>query len=424
MRLGDAGDPPRSILRKPAQLHQQVDGRGHLSAGDVDWQFDIRHQRQRFQPHQGVPGAARVHGGQAPRVPGQHRLDHVERLAPPHLAHHNAVGPHPQRGPKQIADRQRPAAPGIGLLRFEVERVRLPQLQFGTVFDDHDPLFFRNRRRQGVEQRRLPRAGSARDHHVLVQSHAKFQELPRLGGQALQLHQVRQVHHLARKFANGEVGPLAGTRRNDRMHPRPVRQAGVQHGAFRVDLPAHVLGHVVHRRQQCVFTLESRWRRLQAPPPFDVHSTAPIHHHLADGGVVQVRLDRRQKERQARFEDALSCHVPPAASSDSRLFTTHRPRESPTGSRHHQSADVLPASPRPSCASDPNELPPPRSQTGRRQPQARATSRAHLECLPQTPTVTTPGPARLGRTIAVRPHAPVFPLSPGRCPSPGPPLKP
>ena len=54
------------------------------------------------------------------------------------------------------------------------------------------------------------------------------------------------------------------------MHARPVGQPGVEHRPLFVDLAAHVLGHVVDRRQQGVFAGEPGVGVFELPAAFDV----------------------------------------------------------------------------------------------------------------------------------------------------------
>ena len=76
------------------------------------------HQRERLDAAEGVRRRVRVHGRQGAVVPGVERLEHVERLGPAHLPHHDPVRPHPERVHDELPDRHL-AAP------LEVRRARL-----------------------------------------------------------------------------------------------------------------------------------------------------------------------------------------------------------------------------------------------------------------------------------------------------------
>ena len=88
-------------------------------------------------------------------MPGVHRLQHVQRFAAPHFAHHDAFRPHAQRITHQIANDDLAAAVGQCRRGFHAYHVLLMQLKFGCIFDRANALILRNKRRDNVEQCRL-----------------------------------------------------------------------------------------------------------------------------------------------------------------------------------------------------------------------------------------------------------------------------
>ena len=103
--------------------------RRHLRAGDVHRQPDVAHHAERFQANGGVARRVGVHRAERPGVAGEHRLDQIQRLAATDFADHDPVGPHAERIDEQIANRHLAAAVGPRRLGFEIDRVRLMELQ-------------------------------------------------------------------------------------------------------------------------------------------------------------------------------------------------------------------------------------------------------------------------------------------------------
>src|SRR5262249_46243810 len=60
--LGDVGDPPGAVP-EPAEVHDEVDGRGHLLTDGPDRQVGAGHQPQRLEAARGGPRRARVSRG-------------------------------------------------------------------------------------------------------------------------------------------------------------------------------------------------------------------------------------------------------------------------------------------------------------------------------------------------------------------------
>ena len=69
---------------------------------------------------------------------GVHRLQHVEGFGAAHLADDDAVRPHAQRVAHQVALVDLARALDVGRPRFQLDDVRLLQLQLGRVLDGDD----------------------------------------------------------------------------------------------------------------------------------------------------------------------------------------------------------------------------------------------------------------------------------------------
>src|SRR5262245_27219778 len=95
------------------------------------------------------------------------RLQQVKRLAATYLANDDAVGTMTQRGPQQVATRDRGRirlrAPGL-----EPDHVRVRELEFGGVLNEDDAVRAWKQPRERIEQRRLSRPSAAADQDVVV----------------------------------------------------------------------------------------------------------------------------------------------------------------------------------------------------------------------------------------------------------------
>ena len=108
---------------------------------------------------------------------GVHRLKHVQGLGATDLADHDPVGPHAQRVPDQVADRDLSLALDVRRPGLQADAVRLLELELGRVLDRQDPLVVRDERGDHVERRGLPGARPARDQDVDAAADARLQEL-------------------------------------------------------------------------------------------------------------------------------------------------------------------------------------------------------------------------------------------------------
>ena len=150
---------------------------------------------------------------------GIHRLEHVQRLAATHLADHDPVGTHAQGIADKIPDRHGPSAFDIGRSGFEGYNMFLPQLQFGSVFDRHDSLIRRNKRRQYVQRGGFSGAGSPGNYDIQFPFHAGFQQIRHLLRQRIHIDQIVNLEGIAGKFPDGQRGSGQGQRWNNRVDP-------------------------------------------------------------------------------------------------------------------------------------------------------------------------------------------------------------
>ena len=168
LHAGDLGDR-RHLARAVGHardLHDDVDGRGDLLAHGAVGDVQVRHRDHRVETIQRVARAVGVDRRQAAVVAGVHRLEHVQRFLAADLADDDAVGTHTEGVDHQLPLPDGALAFDVRRPRLEPHRVPLPQRQFRRVLDRDDALALRDEARERVEQRRLARAGAARDDDV------------------------------------------------------------------------------------------------------------------------------------------------------------------------------------------------------------------------------------------------------------------
>ena len=136
-------------------MDDEVEGGGDLLPDGLDGQVVAGHQHHGLHARERVARRVRVDRGQRPVVARVHRLQHVQGLGPADLADDDPIRPHAQRIAHQIADRYLALALDVLGPRLQAQDVALVELELGCVLDRHDPLRVGDRRREGVEQRRL-----------------------------------------------------------------------------------------------------------------------------------------------------------------------------------------------------------------------------------------------------------------------------
>ena len=178
--LGDVADPSRAV-DEARDLHEEVEGAGHLLADRAQRQVDARREHEGLEAAERVARRVRVDRRQRALVAGVHRLEHVQRLGATDLADDDPVGAHSQGVADELADAHLSLALDVGRAGLEREDVILLKLELGRILDRDDALVVRHERRQGVERRRLAGSGTARDENVELPLDARCEEVRRLG---------------------------------------------------------------------------------------------------------------------------------------------------------------------------------------------------------------------------------------------------
>ena len=104
------------------------------------------------------------------------------------------------------------------------------------------------------------------------------------------VHRVR----IRGELANGDDRTGQRQGRNDRVHSRPVGQAGVDLGARLVDPAAHGGNDPIDDVHDVLVVAEGHVGQLELAPALDVDLSRSVDHHLGHRLVVQERLDRAE----------------------------------------------------------------------------------------------------------------------------------
>ena len=101
--LGHVRDDAAAV-DEPRDLNDHVERARDLLANRPQRQIDASGQHERLEPRERVARRVGVDRRQRALVAGVHRLEHVDRLGAANLADDDAVGPHAQRVPDEVAD--------------------------------------------------------------------------------------------------------------------------------------------------------------------------------------------------------------------------------------------------------------------------------------------------------------------------------
>ena len=162
----DRVDPPVDLRRSSSDLAEPTpagavagDMQQHLhGGGELTVQrgpVQAAERAQRLQPGGNLAGVVGVHGARAAVVAGVQRRQQVDHFGAPDLADHDAVGPHPQRLPDQLAYRNLADPFDVGAPRDQLDQMRMPRRQLGGILDADDPLVRRHGAQHRGQQRRL-----------------------------------------------------------------------------------------------------------------------------------------------------------------------------------------------------------------------------------------------------------------------------
>ncbi len=237
-----------------------------------------------------------------------HRLEHVDRLGAANLTDDDAVGPHAESVPHEVADANLALPLDVGRPRLERDDVLLVELQLGCVLDRQDPLAVGDETRHHVQERRLADARAARDQDVELPAHAALEHLDELRRQRAQVDEIAPGQRVGRELADGQDRPLQRERRHDHVDARAVGQAGIHHRRGFVDAAADSRDDPLDDAHQMGVVGEAGVGLVEHTCALDEHLVVAVHHHLGDPVVAQERIDRPVAEHLVDhvLDDALA----------------------------------------------------------------------------------------------------------------------
>ena len=280
------GHDPTAAVGPTGDLHDEVERRTNLLADRGQREGDVAHQHQRLEPPQGVGRRVGVARRQRALVAGVHGLQHVEGLAGPDLADHDAVGAHPQGVAHEVADAHLPVALGAGRAGLEADHVATGQPQLGGVLDGDDPVVVGDLGGQGVEQRGLAGARALRTPPRwpgTATAHASRAAAPGWATSA-------QPDRPRPEAPDGEARPVDGERTHDGVHPRAVGEAGVDQRARPVDAEPERGDDALDEGEGGGLVDHDRGA-LEVAVALDPHLAPAVEHDLVDRGVGEQRLE-------------------------------------------------------------------------------------------------------------------------------------
>ena len=281
----------------PGDVHDHVERRCDLLPDRADRKLDAAHQRHRLDPGERVTRAVRVDRRERAVVARVHRLEHVERLRAACLTDDHPVGPHAQRVAHELADLDLALALDVRRAGLERAHVLLREPELLGVLDRHDAVVVGNERRHDVQERRLPGAGSARDHRVELPANARVEKVRDLRRQRPEVDEIVDGVGLLREPADRQERTADRHRVDHRVDARAVEQSGVDHRRRLVDAPADLADDLVDRPAQVVLVDELDIGALELAAPLDVDHLRAVHHDFGDARVVQEAVDRAVAER-------------------------------------------------------------------------------------------------------------------------------
>ena len=237
-----------------------------------------------------------MHGAERPVVARVHRLQHVESLRAANLADDDAVGPHAQRVPHKLADRDLSLALDVLWPCFEPQHMPLVKPQLGGVLDRDDSVGVRNRGRQRIQERRLPGSGAARDQDVQFGEDAALEKLDRLGRERAEADHVSEVVAFLGELADRHEGPAQRERRDHRVDAAAVGQAGVHERRRLVDPPADLGDDLVDDPPQMRLVGEADGGLVQTALTLHPDVERSVDHDLGHALVGEKALERAVTE--------------------------------------------------------------------------------------------------------------------------------
>ena len=276
------------------QLDHHVQcGADHLPQGAFG-NGPARQPYQRLQTQQRILGIVGVHGAHRTVVAGVHRRQHVEHFHAPYFAEDDPVRTHPQGVADQVAGLHFAVPFGIWRTGFQAHHVRVAELQFGDVFDGHQPFVRVDQLAENVQQRGFAGAGAAADQNVAALVHGFLDEIEDRLIDGLHRHQVSAFKHVLAKLSNRQAWAVEGDRRNDRIDPAAIGQACIDHRRRLIKPSAQGREDPLHDPFDVVGVDETKVTLMQHTFAFDEHPVRAVDQDLGHCRVAQQHFQRAE----------------------------------------------------------------------------------------------------------------------------------
>ena len=152
-----AESPPSGAIAGDVQQHLNRGGQLTMQRTTIQ----AAQSTQRLQPSRDLARIVGMHCARAAVVAGVERREQIDHFGAPDLADDDAVRPHPQCLPDELAHRNFADAFDVGASRDQPDQMRMRRRQFRGVLDAHDPLVGRDRVQHRRQQCRLAGPGAA-----------------------------------------------------------------------------------------------------------------------------------------------------------------------------------------------------------------------------------------------------------------------
>ena len=231
-------------------------------------------------------------------VTGVHRLEHVERLAATDLTDDDAVGPHAQRVPDEVADRDLRPCPRCSAGR-DSSRTTWGCCSWSSAASS----IVRIRSSSGMNDDTHVQQSSSCPAPVppatrmlsRPRTHASRNCATRRRHRA-ELDQVVGLVRVGGELSDRERRTVDRQRRDHGVHTRAVRQARVDVRRGLVDAAADLADDLVDRAAELLVVVELRAGPVELARPLDVDRVPVVDHDLGHFRVAHERLERPETQ--------------------------------------------------------------------------------------------------------------------------------
>jgi hypothetical protein len=134
---GDLTEPsPADAIPRDMQQHLHRSGELTVQCRLIE----AAERAQCLQPGGNLARVVGVHGARPAIVAGVQCRQKIDHFGTADLADHNAVGPHPQCLPDELAHRDLADTFDVGAPGDQLDQMRMPRRQLGSILHAHDPL--------------------------------------------------------------------------------------------------------------------------------------------------------------------------------------------------------------------------------------------------------------------------------------------